>query len=83
MALGHVMATLVATPDAALGQVATPTLVVVGDQDNDHASGALAATLPNAQFARVPGNHFTALTRPGLATAIMAFLNDHPHEPTS
>jgi hypothetical protein len=31
----------------------------------------------------VPGNHFTALTGPALATAIVAFLNDHPHEPTS
>jgi hypothetical protein len=31
----------------------------------------------------VPGNHFTALTRPELATAIMAFLHDHPHEPAS
>lgn len=84
VALCHVLDTLIATPDAALGQVTTPTLVVVGDQDNDHASAdALAATLPNVRLARVPGNHFTALTRPELATAIMAFLHDHPHEPAS
>ena len=58
--------------------------MVIGDQDNDHVSAdALAATLPNARFIRVPGNHFTALTKPELATAIMAFLNNHPHEPTS
>ncbi|MFY9808427.1 MAG: alpha/beta fold hydrolase [Pseudonocardiaceae bacterium] len=83
-ALCHVLDTHVATPHAALCQVETPTLVVIGDQDSDHASAdALAATLPNARFTRVPGNHFTALTKPELATAIMAFLNDHPHEPTS
>lgn len=32
-ALCHVLDTHVATPDAALCQVATPTLVVVGDRD--------------------------------------------------
>jgi pimeloyl-ACP methyl ester carboxylesterase len=84
VALCRVLDTLVATPDTALGQVATPTLVVVGDQDHDHASAdALAATLPHARFARVPGNHVTAPTRPELAMAIMAFLNDHFPEPAS
>jgi pimeloyl-ACP methyl ester carboxylesterase len=74
-ALRHVLDTHVATTDAALLQVVTPTLVVVGDQDNGHASAdALAAALPNARFTRVPGNHFTALTRPELATAIVGFL---------
>jgi pimeloyl-ACP methyl ester carboxylesterase len=78
-ALCHVLDTHVATPHAALRQVATPTLVVIGDQDNDHASAnALAATLPNARFTRVPGNHFTALAAPELATTIVAFLDDHP-----
>jgi pimeloyl-ACP methyl ester carboxylesterase len=83
-ALRHVLDTHVATTDAALRQVATPTLVVVGDQDNGHASAdALAAALPNAGFTRVPGNHFTALTSPEFATAILAFLNASSHEPTS
>ncbi|HKS50064.1 MAG TPA: alpha/beta fold hydrolase [Amycolatopsis sp.] len=63
-ALLHVLDTHVATSDAALRQVATPTLVVIGDQDDDHASAdVLAAALPNARFARVPDNHFTALDR--------------------
>lgn len=62
-ALCHVLDTLVATPPAALREVRTPTLVVIGDQDNDHASAdTLAATLPSARFTRVPGNHVTALT---------------------
>lgn len=74
-ALIRVLDTHVATPRAALCQVATRTLVVIGDQDKEHASAdALAATLPNARFTRVPGNHFTALTAPELATTIVAFL---------
>lgn len=82
-ALLHVLDTHVATPDAALRQIATAMLVVTGDQDHGHASAdTLAATLPNARFTRVPGNHFTALTSPELATAIMAFLGQ-PHEPRS
>lgn len=64
-----------ATPPAALREVRTPTLVVIGDQDNDHAStDTLAATLPSARFTRVPGNHVTALSSPELVAAITAFL---------
>jgi pimeloyl-ACP methyl ester carboxylesterase len=74
-ALLHVLDSLVATPESALHQITTPTLVVVGDQDERHASGdALAATLPDAQFTRVPGNHYTALTAPELGAAILGFL---------
>ncbi|MBA8927954.1 pimeloyl-ACP methyl ester carboxylesterase [Kutzneria viridogrisea] len=83
-ALSQVLDTHVATPRAALCRVPTPTLVVVGDQDSGHAcADVLAATLPNARFTRVPGDHFTALASPELATAIMAFGEDRPHEPTS
>lgn len=74
-ALLRVLDSLVATPSDALRHIETPTLVVVGDQDHGHASAdALAATLPNARFTQVPGNHWTALTGPGLANAILAFL---------
>ena len=74
-ALLQVLDSLVATPEEALRQVEIPTLVVVGDQDHDHAcASALAAVLPRARFARVPGDHWTALTGPGLATAITRFL---------
>jgi pimeloyl-ACP methyl ester carboxylesterase len=76
-ALLQVLNSLVPTPDEALRRVEIPTLVVVGDEDHDHASaGALAALLPRARFTRVPGNHWTALTGPGLATAITGFLAD-------
>ncbi|MBV8933885.1 MAG: alpha/beta hydrolase [Kutzneria sp.] len=83
-ALLHVLDTHVATHAAALSRIAIPTLVVVGDQDHGHASAdALAATLPNARLARVPGDHFTALTGPELATQIMEFLDNRPRETSS
>ncbi len=76
-ALLQVLDSLVPTPDEALRRVEIPTLVVVGDEDHDHASAdALAALLPRARFTWVPGNHWTALTGPGLATAITGFLAD-------
>lgn len=70
-----VLDSLAPTPEAALGQVPTPTLVLIGDRDDSHpGADALAATMPNARFAEIPGNHYTAQTRPEFATAILAFL---------
>jgi pimeloyl-ACP methyl ester carboxylesterase len=78
-ALLHVLDTHVATPEATLQQVKTRTLVVVGDEDHTHATGdALAALLPSARFAQVPGNHFTAFTAPEFGAAILDFLKDEP-----
>lgn len=75
IALLHVLDSLVATPDTELRRIATPTLVLAGDQDLPRASGeALAATLVDARFGQVPGNHFTALAAPELTTAIVDFL---------
>jgi pimeloyl-ACP methyl ester carboxylesterase len=75
LALRNVLDTHVATPEGALREVRTPTLVAVGDRDDTHATAdALAEALPDARFTRVPGNHFTALTSPELTTAILAFL---------
>jgi pimeloyl-ACP methyl ester carboxylesterase len=73
VALRYVLGTHVPTTD--LDRITTPTLVVVGDEDDGHASAdALAAALPNGRFARVPGNHFTAMTGPELTTAMVEFL---------
>jgi pimeloyl-ACP methyl ester carboxylesterase len=81
-ALLHVLDSLIATPDEALRQIQTPTLIVAGDHDHARASAeALAAVLPNARFTRVPGDHWSALTGPELATAITAFLTGRPHKP--
>jgi pimeloyl-ACP methyl ester carboxylesterase len=78
-ALLQVLNSLVATPEAMLRRVGTPVLVAVGEQDAGHASaGALAAVLPNSRFTQVPGDHWTALTSPELATAITAFLAVRP-----
>jgi pimeloyl-ACP methyl ester carboxylesterase len=81
-ALLQVLNSLIATPDEALRQVQTPTLIMVGDQDHAHASAeSLAAVLPNARFTCVPGDHWSALTGPEFATAITAFLRGQPREP--
>jgi pimeloyl-ACP methyl ester carboxylesterase len=72
-ALLAVLDSLVQTPEAEVRAVQTPTLVVVGTEDERQASAeALAAALPHATLVRVPGNHFTALGN--VAPAIQAFL---------
>jgi pimeloyl-ACP methyl ester carboxylesterase len=75
VALLHVLDTFVETPVAALAQITVPVLVVAGEQDERQA-GKLAAILPQARFAGVPGNHFTALASPELAAAMLAFRSD-------
>jgi pimeloyl-ACP methyl ester carboxylesterase len=74
-AIRHILDSLVPTSETALAELAIPILVAIGDQDHEHATAdALAAALPDARFTRVPGNHFTALASPELATAILSFL---------
>ena len=52
-----------------------PTLVVLGSEDGDNGSGQdLAAALPQATFAQVPGTHMSSVTRPELGEAIARFL---------
>jgi len=72
-AMLNVLNTLIPTPDKALAQIETPTLVAIGTEDQAHASAPeLAQVLPNGHFTQIPGNHFTAMTN--LAPAITAFL---------
>jgi pimeloyl-ACP methyl ester carboxylesterase len=53
-----------------------PTLVVCGSEDDDNGSAEeLAAALPNAVFAEVPGTHMSSVTKPQLGEAIAAFLS--------
>ncbi|TDP94804.1 alpha/beta fold hydrolase [Labedaea rhizosphaerae] len=74
-ALLHVLDAQVPTPAAELPRITTPVLVAVGDQDQGHASASeLAEALPNGEFVRVPGNHFTAMTSPEFAAAVTYFL---------
>jgi pimeloyl-ACP methyl ester carboxylesterase len=76
VALLNVLDTFVDTPREALARIDTPTLVLVGAEDDDNGSAeALAAALPAGQYSVVPGNHMSAVTRPELASAMVEFLD--------
>lgn len=52
-----------------------PVLVVAGVDDDDNGSAPeLAATIPGAAHAAIPGNHMTSVTKPELAAAMIDFL---------
>jgi pimeloyl-ACP methyl ester carboxylesterase len=76
LALLYVSESLVPTPENALRKITIPTLVAIGDQDERADADELAALLPNARFIRVPGDHYSAFTRPEFVAAIAAFLAD-------
>lgn len=77
VALLHVLDTFVDTPTAALAAIETPTLVLVGAQDDDNGSGqALAQALPQGRYAEVAGNHMSAVAKPELGAAMAEFLGD-------
>jgi pimeloyl-ACP methyl ester carboxylesterase len=78
-ALLYVLESLVATADEAVRQIPTPTLVAVGDEDYSHGTGeALADALPRGRFTPLAGNHWTAMTGPGLVAAICEYLDEVP-----
>lgn len=75
VALLHVLDTFVDTPREDLQKIHTPTLVLIGDDDQDTGSGEeLAAALPHGTYSTIPGNHMSAVTKPELGTAIGLFL---------
>lgn len=58
-----------------LGRIAMPVLVLCGEQDRDNGSPeALAAALPDAQLAFIPGTHMSSVTESGLGRAMARFL---------
>ena len=60
---------------AMLSRVTMPTLVVCGDEDRDNGSAEeLAALLPNATYAEVPGTHMGSVTKPDLGQAMADWL---------
>ena len=73
-ALLLVLDSLVPTTEADLRRITIPTLVAIGDQDERSDADELAALLPDAEYARVPGNHGTTFAAPELAAVITAFL---------
>jgi pimeloyl-ACP methyl ester carboxylesterase len=74
-ALVHVLDSLVATPVEALAGIPTPTLVVIGADDERVASGPqLADALPHGTYAEIPGNHGTAAAGPDLTATMLTWL---------
>jgi pimeloyl-ACP methyl ester carboxylesterase len=75
VALLGVLDTFVDTPIEQLGTIPTPTLVLLGSEDDDNGSGrALAQALPHGSYVSVPGSHMSAVTKSDLARAIAEFL---------
>ena len=70
----HVLDSLAATSEAVLREIAVPTLVVIGDQDERSDAARLAALVPAGRLVRVPGDHASAFIAPELTDAILAFL---------
>ena len=60
---------------AVLAAFAMPTLVVCGSEDQDNGSAEeLAAALPDARYAEIPGTHMSSVTKPELGEEIARFL---------
>lgn len=75
VAAGHLLDSFTDTPPEALSALAMPVLVVCGDQDEDNGSAPeLAAHLPDARLATIPGTHMSSVTEPAFGEAIAAFL---------
>ena len=69
------LGTMADTAPAALAAIAMPTLVLCGEQDDDNGDpDALAAALPDATRATVPGTHMGSVTQPELGRELVAFL---------
>jgi pimeloyl-ACP methyl ester carboxylesterase len=69
------LATMEDTPTSELARIAMPTLVVCGRDDDDNGSAdALAAALPDAVRATIPGSHMGSVTGAELGREIVAFL---------
>lgn len=78
VALLHVLDSLVATSEEALGRIQVPTLVAVGSDDERAVSAdQLVAALPHGVRVPVPGDHRTAVSAPELVAAITDFLAEH------
>lgn len=74
-AMLNVLAQQVDTRADELARIDVPVLIVSGADDADNGSAEkLAALLPDATAARVPGDHLTAVIAPELAETIAGFL---------
>ena len=71
----HLLKGQQSTPAEALSAFTLPALVVCGAEDQDNGSAPeLAARLPNARHAEIPGTHMSSVLRPELGEVIADFL---------
>ncbi|MDP3675412.1 MAG: alpha/beta fold hydrolase [Novosphingobium sp.] len=69
------LGTMEDTPPGALCAITMPTLVLCGAQDDDNGDpDALAAALPDATRATVPGTHMSSVTQPEMGRELVSFL---------
>ena len=74
-ALLLILDTFVDTSREELAAIETPTLVLLGEEDDDNGSGAaLAEALAQGRFEAIPGNHMSAVVKPELGREIAAYL---------
>jgi pimeloyl-ACP methyl ester carboxylesterase len=75
LALRRVLDSFVDTNEDDLRALNTPIGVICGTEDQDNGSAAaLAALLPHGELIGVPGNHMSAVAKPELGEAILAYL---------
>lgn len=76
VALRHILDTFVDTSIDRVRGITQPTLVLAGEEDNDNGSHReLAAAIPGAVLAEVPGGHMSAVTKPELGDALADWLD--------
>ena len=69
------LGTMADTAPSALAAVTMPTLVLCGAQDDDNGDpDALAAALPDAVRATIPGTHMSSVTQPEMGRELVSFL---------
>jgi pimeloyl-ACP methyl ester carboxylesterase len=69
------LGTMADTEPDALAAITMPTLVLCGAEDNDNGSAdRLAAGLPDATRATIPGTHMSSVTKPEMGAALVEFL---------
>jgi pimeloyl-ACP methyl ester carboxylesterase len=75
IALARLLDTFVDTPIDTIRNWDLPIQVLVGVDDDDNGSGAaLAEQLRHGTLTQVPGNHMSAVVKPDLGAAMLAFL---------
>jgi pimeloyl-ACP methyl ester carboxylesterase len=75
-ALLGILDTFVDTQETDLAAIPVPVGIICGADDQDNGSAqALAALLPQSELITVPGNHMSAVAKPELGAAILAYLN--------